>query len=162
MPTRTCHRSRASRRIRGSSVISITTTTRCRFVRVATEVSGVDDGVGTVMQTLKKHGLDDNTIVVFVADQGWAGGHGGFFGMGDHTRPVTADEEMMRIPMIWRQPGIIKAGAISDRMVTNYDFMPTLLGYLGLGDKMPNEPKSPGRDFSETLTLRSRTHPELG
>ena len=79
--------------------------------RVATEVSGVDDGVGTVMQTLKQHGFDENTIVVFVADQGWAGGHGGYFGMGDHTRPVTAQDAMMRIPMIWRHPGKIKAGA---------------------------------------------------
>lgn len=119
--------------------------------RVATEVSGVDDGVGTVMETLAKHGMDDNTIVVFVADQGWAGGHGGFFGMGDHTRPVTADEEMMRIPMIWRQPGKIAAGQRSDRMVTNYDFMPTLLSHVGLGQKMPTEPKSPGRDFSSEL-----------
>ena len=124
--------------------------------RVATEVSGVDDGVGTVMETLKKHGLDENTIVVFVADQGWAGGHGGFFGMGDHTRPVTAHDAMMRIPMIWRQPGKIKAGATSDRMVANYDCMPTLLNQVGLGDKMPEKPKSPGRDFSDVLRSRSR------
>ena len=44
--------------------------------RVATEVSGVDDGVGDVMQALKTRGLDDNTIVIFVADQGWVGGQG--------------------------------------------------------------------------------------
>ena len=49
--------------------------------------------------------LDENTVVVFVADQGWVGGHGGFFGMGDHTRPVTARDGMMQIPMIWRHPG---------------------------------------------------------
>ncbi|MCA9085700.1 MAG: sulfatase-like hydrolase/transferase, partial [Planctomycetaceae bacterium] len=36
--------------------------------RVATEVSGVDDGVGTVMAALKENGLDDNTIVIFMAD----------------------------------------------------------------------------------------------
>ncbi len=119
--------------------------------RVATEVSGVDDGVGTVMQTLKRHGMDDNTIVVFVADQGWAGGHGGFFGMGDHTRPLTARDGMMQIPMIWRQPGRIAAGIKSERMVTNYDFMPTLLSHLGLGEKMPQKPKSPGADFSKEL-----------
>ena len=66
--------------------------------RVATEVSGVDDGVGTVMQTLQQRGIDENTVVIFVADQGWVGGQGGFFGMGDHTRPLTARDGMMRIP----------------------------------------------------------------
>ncbi len=116
--------------------------------RVATEVSGVDDGVGDVMQALQSRGLDDNTIVVFVADQGWVGGHGGFFGMGDHTRPLTARDGMMRIPMIWRHPKKIAAGVRSDQMIANYDFMPTLLGHLGMHDKMPTEPKSPGRDFS--------------
>ena len=33
-------------------------------------------------------------------------------------------------------------------MVTNYDFMPTLLSYLNLAEKMPRNPKSPGNDFS--------------
>ena len=100
--------------------------------------------------------LDDNTIVVFVADQGWVGGHGGFFGMGDHTRPLTARDGMMRIPMIWRHPKQIAAGVRSDQMIANYDFMPTLLGHLGMGDKMPTTPKSPGRDFSRLLSSRRR------
>lgn len=116
--------------------------------RVATEVSGVDDGVGTVLEALKNNGLDENTVVVFVADQGWVGGHGGFYGMGDHTRPLTARDGMMQIPMIWRHPQGIAAGKRSNRMITNYDFMPTLLSYLGLDDQMPSQPKSPGGDFS--------------
>lgn len=119
--------------------------------RVATEVSGIDDGVGRVMAALKKHGIDDNTLVIFVADQGWVGGHGGFWGMGDHTRPFTAFDGMMRIPMIWRQPPVIAASQRSELMVSNYDFMPTLLGYLGLVDLTPTKPKSPGRDFSAVL-----------
>ncbi len=123
--------------------------------RVASEVSGVDDGVGRVMEALKQQGLDENTIVVFAADQGWAGGHGGFYGMGDHTRPVTATDEMMRIPMIWRHPQKIKAGQRSDLMVTNYDFMPTLINYLGFGDALTNDPPSPGRDFSAALKGKS-------
>ncbi len=120
--------------------------------RVATEVSGIDDGVGEVMSALRERGLDDNTIVIFVADQGWVGGHGGFFGMGDHTRPLTARDGMMRIPTIWRHPGRIAAGVKSDRLVTNYDFMPTLLGYLDLRDKLPQAPRSPGQDYSRVLT----------
>ncbi|MCA9061656.1 MAG: sulfatase-like hydrolase/transferase [Planctomycetaceae bacterium] len=119
--------------------------------RVATEVSGVDDGVGTVMQSLQQHGMDDNTIVIFLADQGWAGGHGGFFGMGDHTRPVTARDEMMKIPMIWRHPGRIQAGHRSEQLVANYDVMPALLTHLGLQDRAPVAPVSPGTAFSAAL-----------
>ncbi len=37
--------------------------------RVAAEVSAVDDGVGEVMDTLQKHGLDQNTIVVRTAER---------------------------------------------------------------------------------------------
>jgi len=76
--------------------------------RVAAEVSGVDDGVGTILDTLKKNGLDENTLVVFAGDQGWMGGQNGFFGMGDHTRPIAAHDLMMQIPFIFRQPGSVK------------------------------------------------------
>lgn len=119
--------------------------------RVATEVSGVDDGVGEVMNSLQAHGLDEDTVVIFVADQGWVGGHGGFFGMGDHTRPLTARDGMMQIPLIWRHPKKIAAGVRSDRMIANYDVMPTLLGHLTMADKMPSKPKSPGTDYSNLL-----------
>ena len=124
--------------------------------RVATEVSGVDDGVGTIMETLHKHGLDEDTIVIFTADQGWVGGHSGFWGMGDHTRPLTATDGMMRIPMIWSQPEKIAAGAKPDVMISNYDFMPTLLSYFGLKEKMPQKPMSPGRDFASFLTSANK------
>jgi len=119
--------------------------------RVATEISGIDDGVGRVMQTLKEQGELENTIVIFAADQGWVGGHQGFFGMGDHTRPATARDGMLQIPWIISHPGHIPNGTTSDLLVSNYDFVPTLLGYLGLSHQMPTEPLSPGRDFSPVL-----------
>ena len=119
--------------------------------RTAAEVSGVDDGVGDIMATLKRLGLDDNTLVVYTSDQGWMGGQNGMWGMGDHFRPIGAHELMMQIPLIFRQPGKITAGRTSDIMVSNYDFMPSVLSYLGLGDRMPSAPKSPGRDFAPVL-----------
>src|SRR5690606_2353199 len=119
--------------------------------RVAGETSGVDDGVGEIMSALKRLGLEENTLVIYTADQGWMGGQNGIWGMGDHTLPIGAHDLMMKIPMIFRQPGRIQPGQNSDIVVSNYDFMPTLLGYLGLGKKMPKTPKSPGRDFSPVL-----------
>jgi arylsulfatase A-like enzyme len=121
--------------------------------RVATEVSGVDDGVGEILATLRRLGLDDDTLVVYAGDQGWMGGQNGLWGMGDHTRPVGAHELMMHIPLIFRRPGQIPAGKTSDLMVSNYDFLPSVLTHLGLGDKTPAQ--SPGRDFAPVLASRT-------
>jgi arylsulfatase A-like enzyme len=117
--------------------------------RVAAETSGVDDGVGAIMATLKRLGLDERTLVVFTADQGWRGGQNGFWGMGDHTRPVGAHELMMHVPLIVRQPGRIAPGRTSDILASNYDLLPTMLDALGLADKSPAQ--SPGRDFAAVL-----------
>ena len=125
--------------------------------RYAAEVSGVDDGVGQVMGALKRLGLDGNTLVVFTADQGWGGGQHGIWGMGDHTRPLHAFDPTMHIPLILRRPNSITAGAVSERMVSNYDLLPTLLSHLGLGGKMSAKPASPGRDFAPVL--RGKTIP---
>ncbi|MEM7145407.1 MAG: sulfatase-like hydrolase/transferase [Verrucomicrobiota bacterium] len=119
--------------------------------RYGEELSAIDDGVSAVVGKLEELGLDEETLIVFAADQGWAGGQHGVWGMGDHTRPTNAREHSMRIPTIYRHPGGIPGGRESDLMVSNYDFMPTVLGYLGMGEEMPASPKSPGRDYSAVL-----------
>ncbi len=117
----------------------------------AAAVSGIDDGVGRVMERLEQHGLSENTVFIFTSDQGLAGGHHGIWGMGDHTRPSAAFEEMLRIPLIYRHPGKISAGTTSDRLVSIYDLYPTLLSYLGLGDEIPADPPRPGRNYTPML-----------
>jgi len=119
--------------------------------RYACEVSAIDDGVGEIIHTLKKLGLDEDTLVVFTADQGWAGGQNGIWGMGDHTRPLHAFDSTMRIPLIFWHPGAIPSDHESSLMVSNYDLLPTVLSYLGLSNEMPNNPKLPGHDYSVVL-----------
>ncbi|MCA9005105.1 MAG: sulfatase-like hydrolase/transferase [Planctomycetaceae bacterium] len=119
--------------------------------KYAAEVSAVDDGVGQIMQTLKDLGLRENTLVIFTADQGLSGGHSGYWGMGDHTRPLTAFDWTLTIPLIFSQPGKIVSGARQEMMVANYDVYPTLLNYLGLQDKIPAKPATPGRNFAPVL-----------
>ncbi len=124
--------------------------------RVAAEVSGVDDGVGTVLDTLKKLGLSENTIVVFAGDQGWMGGQNGFFGMGDHTRPMGAHDLMMQVPLIVSHPTEIAPGR-TDIMVSNTDFLPSLLDYMGLGHRIPNRDnqKLSGHSYADVLRGKS-------
>jgi len=64
----------------------------------------VDDGIGQIMQKLKELALDKNTLVVFSADQGLNAGHGGYWGMGDHSNPINTQEATVRIPLIFRHP----------------------------------------------------------
>ncbi|MHC4627720.1 MAG: sulfatase family protein [Planctomycetota bacterium] len=123
--------------------------------RYACELSAIDDGVGQIMRALKEHGLDENTLVIFTADQGWAGGHNGLWGMGDHTRPLHAFDSTMRIPLIFRRAGTIGPAQTSAIMVSNYDLLGTVLGHVGLTGEMPSSPKSPGRDYSPVLEGRS-------
>ena len=119
--------------------------------KYASEISGMDAGVGEILAALKRLGLDDNTLVIFTADQGLAGGQSGFWGMGDHTRPLTAFDWTMHVPLIVRHPGKIAGGAVSDLLVSNYDLMPTVLDYVGLSDRQPTSPPSPGRSYAPVL-----------
>jgi arylsulfatase A-like enzyme len=126
--------------------------------RMASEVSGVDDGVGEILAALKANDLEENTLVVYTSDQGWMGGQNGMWGMGDHFRPIGAHELMMQIPLIFRQPGTIPPAQTCNALVSNYDFMPSVLRHLGLAGKMPQQPKSPGRDFSPALRGQPLAH----
>lgn len=119
--------------------------------KYAAEVSGIDDGVGEVMAALKRLDLDENTLVIFTADQGMSGGHSGFWGMGDHTRPLTAFDWTTHIPLIFRFPGKVPANRRADPLVSNVDFLPTMVEYLGLKPTDRPQPTSPGRDFSPIL-----------
>lgn len=126
--------------------------------RVAAETSGVDDGVGQIMSALDRLGLAEDTLVIYAADQGWMGGQNGIWGMGDHTRPIGAHDLMMQVPLIFHHRGSISAQRTVDQLVSNYDFMPSLLGYLRIDDQPNAETrsgdqhlKSPGRDYSALL-----------
>jgi arylsulfatase A-like enzyme len=59
-------------------------------------------------------------------------------------------ENSVKVPFVISQPGRIPEGRVSEAMVSQYDFMPTLLDYLGLPD--PNDDMSPGRSFGSALS----------
>ena len=118
------------------------------------EISGVDDGVGVILDTLDRLHLTDNTLVIFTADQGLCAGHHGMWGMANHCSILHTFDAALHIPLVWRLPGRIPAGRTCGLLVSNYDFMPTLLGYLGLSDRQAKSPESPGRDYSAVLRGR--------
>jgi arylsulfatase A-like enzyme len=88
-------------------------------------IQSVDDQVGRLMDYLKEHGLDKNTLVVYTSDQGFYMGEHGWF----DKRFMY--EESERTPLIMRLPGVIPAGSTSDAMVMNLDYTPTFLNLAG-------------------------------
>jgi arylsulfatase A-like enzyme len=95
-------------------------------------ISGVDANVGRILERLNQHGLRENTLIVFTADQGWNAGHHGVWGKGNGTVPWNLYEESIRVPLIWNQPSRIKQGLEPPTLVSSYDFAATLLDYLGV------------------------------
>lgn len=112
-------------------------------------ISGLDDCVGRIVATLERLELAQDTLIVFCADQGLAGGRNGIWGMGHNAKPSVAYDSVMQVPLIVSRPESVPAGETSNLIVNNYDMLPTILDYVGLDDEIPT--KSPGRSFAPTL-----------
>jgi arylsulfatase A-like enzyme len=82
-------------------------------------ISHLDNRIGDIIETLKKQGLFDNTIIVYAADNGLAIGSHGLLGKQDLY------EHSMKVPLIISGPGIPK-NEVRDALVYLYDIFPTL------------------------------------
>ncbi|MEQ8785851.1 MAG: sulfatase [Pirellulaceae bacterium] len=105
-------------------------------------VKCIDDNVGRILQTLRKHDLLENTIVVFTSD------HGDLCGEHGRLNKGVPYEGSARIPMLVRCPGKINPGTTIDEALTTVDFLPTVLALL----EVPLERRVDGRDASSLLT----------
>jgi len=112
-------------------------------------VTAMDQNVGRLLDGLDAHGLRQDTLVVFLSDNGFSCGHHGFWGKGNGTEPRNMYENSIRVPAIFRHPGRIPAGTVARAMVSAYDLMPTLLAYLGL--PLPGGVTLVGRSFLPAL-----------
>ncbi|MEX2263277.1 MAG: sulfatase [Bryobacteraceae bacterium] len=92
-------------------------------------VEEVDWSVGEVLNTLRKQGLDGNTLVMFSSDNGpWFQGSPGRL----RGRKGMTWEGGVRVPMIARMPGRIPKGRVCDGVASTMDVLPTLSGLCGV------------------------------
>lgn len=103
-------------------------------------VTGVDEQIGRVLETLKEEKLYDNTIVVITSD------HGEMMGSHGLMSKNIWYEESINVPFIIRWPERLKAGQKSDLLIGTTDIMPTLLNMMGATDGIPSN--LDGKDLS--------------
>ncbi len=89
----------------------------------------MDDGVGRILDTLESEGLDGNTLVVFISDNGGSRA-------GDNT-PLRGGKTQtfeggIRVPAAAWMKGRIEGGGSSEQYVTMHDWLPTLAAAAGI------------------------------
>ena len=104
---------------------------RCTYAAM----QAVDRGVAAINKQLRQSGIEENTVVIYVSDNGY------FFG--DHRKVKGKGqpyEEALRVPMLIRAPdqvlGAVHAPAVS-QLVTIFDLAPTILDFA---DATPTTP----------------------
>ena len=112
-------------------------------------VTAMDLNVGRLLDRLGELGLRQNTLVVFSSDNGYSCGHHGFWHKGNGTWPLNMYENSVKVPAIFSHPGSLPQGRVTDAMVSQYDFMPTLLEHLGL--PAVDDATLPGCSFLDVL-----------
>ena len=91
-------------------------------------VTCMDSSIGRVLDRIDEHGLRQDTIVIFVSDNGAGGG-------GD-SGPLRGRKGQMfeggvRVPFLMRWPGKIEPGSVSDEFLTALEVFPTLVEAVG-------------------------------
>lgn len=95
---------------------------RADYAQYLSDLRAMDTGIGAVMAELKRRGLTENTIVVFMGDNGEAmyRGKGTLYERGNH------------VPLIVHWPGATKPGSHSDALVSGVDLATTFLEAAGV------------------------------
>jgi arylsulfatase A-like enzyme len=108
----------------------------------------VDKQFGRIVAALREAGVWEDTIVLFTADHGLS--------LNDHYQwrhgPFLFDQ-VINVPMIWRAPGMARAGTVTDELVESVDIMPTVLEMCGV----PAPPGVQGRSMAPLLRSEGKT-----
>lgn len=123
----------------------------------AAMVRSLDQNIGRLLSKLDELDLEQNTVVIFVSDNGgYIGAHGGMkFVTNNH--PLRSGkgslwEGGIRVPLIIRAPGVTKPGTLCREPVVTTDLYPTLLELLRqVGDSEHNA-KVDGTSLARLLT----------
>ena len=124
----------------------------------ASMVKSLDDSVGSIMKALKETGLEDNTLVVFMSDNGGIATKVAHKGIYTDNSPLlggkaTLTEGGIRVPLIFRWKNKIEGGQWSDVPVDCSDILPTLTDIAGYNtEELIAKNDLDGRSIASLLT----------
>lgn len=112
----------------------------------------VDDNIGRIQQKLEELELTENTIFIYLTDNG---PNGDRFNGGMRGRKAQVHEGGVRVPCFIRWPGKIEAGTMIKDLAAHIDLMPTLIDLCKI--KAPRMPPSDGVSLAKLLLGKQKT-----
>lgn len=113
-------------------------------------ITAMDAALGRILDRLEADGILDETLIVFTGDNGMSMGHHGIWGKGNGTIPVNMYDSAVKVPCLFRLPGVVQENVVSHEMVSHYDFYETILDMAGIPFEKPAD--MPGTSFAPLLT----------
>ena len=96
------------------------------YKRYCEALCAVDESIGRVMDQLKKMGIRDETLVIYMGDNGFMFGEHGLIDK------RVAYETSIRVPMLMQCPDLFPGGTVVEKVVANIDIAPTVMDVMGL------------------------------
>ncbi|MBJ6368951.1 sulfatase [Snuella sedimenti] len=105
--------------------------------KYASMIEGMDKSLGDIMDYLEKNKLAENTVILFMSDNGGLSVHARGGEPNTHNKPLnsgkgSAYEGGIREPMLVKWPNKIKPNTVTDTKVIIEDFYPTILDLAGV------------------------------
>ena len=125
-----------------------------KLARIAAMITNIDENVGRLFGKLDSLGITENTIVVYLNDNGPNSSR--FVGQ-MRGRKAGVDDGGIRSPLLFQWPAKVLAGRESNALSAHIDLLPTILEACGVD--LPKKSQVDGRSFLSLLTGTGRDWP---
>lgn len=119
-------------------------------------LANLDENTGRLLAHLKKEGLEENTILIFMSDNGPTPAR---FNCGMRGLKGTVYEGGLRVPFFVRWPKAVRAGVKNDRLAAHIDVFPTLLEACGIA-RVASDPRIDGVSLYPLLQRPAAAWPD--
>jgi arylsulfatase A-like enzyme len=129
--------------------------------KYASLIEGMDKSLGDLMNHLEEKGISENTIIIFMSDNGGLSAVARGGEKHTHNKPLSSGkgsvhEGGIREPMLVKWPGVTKEKSESDQFVIIEDFFPTILELATISEYKVVQ-KVDGKSFTDILKGTANT-----
>ena len=126
---------------------------RAKRMRYMAAITYMDEAIGQMMDLLARHGLQENTIVIFFSDNGGSGSAA-------DNGPLRGGKSRMfegglRVPCIVRWFGVVLAGSVCDEFLSSMEIFPMICNAAGA--RLPKGVVLDGSDMASVLAGRQKS-----